>query len=395
MALIEQLKQLGVPVQPNSDGVIDTSVLVYDVDQLKDLLDLGDAPDVRQEHHEALLAGIDPGGDLDDGLVRRVHAHVFGSAEISDEDRALAQAVFPLRVSVLAAPGPWVVNSPQDLSTSDGSLKRVDVTDLTLEQGGSFTVRATPLLFTCTTFTRTGNTGSSLADFNILGRTGTTPNQPAQPGAATQAGTGKVGECSSGGIAGPGGGPGTPGAPGTPGTAGDPGAPGTPSQQATIVISQKLTADQITIFTQSGIGGQGAHGGQGGNGQQGGNGGNGVDCGCTGNAGGPGADGGVGGKGGKAGDGGNGVDAAGNIVVRVPFQADTTKIVGTAIPAPPGAPGGRGDGGNGGTGGTGGSAGKHNDGGGGGGTAGQGPTGDPGAYGTHTGVPAQITPKVN
>ena len=395
MALIDELKRLGVPVDADEGGVIDTTVMVYDVDQLKVLLDLGDSPEVSKAHHAALYEGINRSGEFDDGLVGRVNGYVLGANDLNDEDRERAKAAFPLTVSVLAAPGPWTVKTPQDLSTSNGSFKRVHVTDLTLEQGGYFTVTATPLLFTCNTFTRNGDTGSGASDFNIVGKTGTTPTRPATPPTATQSAKGKDGECSSAGVAGPGGQPGTPGATGTRGTDADPGGLGIPSQQATIVISEKLIASQVTIFTQSGLGGQGGTGGTGGTGQQGGNGGDGRYCDCTGNGGGPGSNGGPGGPGGKAGDGGDGADAAGNIVVRVPSQADALKILSDPQPAPPGAPGLRGDGGKGGSGGTGGAAGKNNTRGGDGGTGPYGPNGDTGSFGKNPGKAAQVLPQVN
>ena len=121
-----------------------------------------------------------------------------------------------------------------------------------------------------------------------------------------------------------------------------------------------LTADLLTVYSQSGPGGQGGDGGAGGAGQMGGNGGNGATCDCTGNGGGPGGNGGRGGVGGAAGNGGNGVDAAGNVVIRVPSQADVKKVQYTTVKAPFGQPGQAGSGGAGGAGGNGGSGGKHN-----------------------------------
>ena len=400
MTTIDQLQAHGIPVTaPANGGPVETKTVVHDVDQLRSLLDLGLDQQGRQAHYEALFNGIEPaatGGQAaaaDGGapLSQRIAAHVVGNADLSDEDRAAIAPVFPLTAHVTAAPGPITVNSRYDLSTPDGSVRIVSFTDVTLEQGGYFVCESTPLSFTCTTLTRIGTSGSSAADFNILGKTGATPATPPTPGAAGQAAPGAPGECSSAGIAGQGGGNGSSGAAGTPGTAGPNGNPGTPSMQATITIKNALTASELIVYSQSGPGGQGGIGGAGGLGQQGGNGGNGTTCGCTGNGGGSGGDGGTGGAGGAAGNGGNGVNAAGNVVIRVPTHPDVAKVQHTTEPAPPGAAGQPGPGGAGGAGGTGGGGGKNNVGGGSGGHGNPGATGSQGQPGTVSGNAAQIT----
>ena len=400
MTTIDQLQAHGIPVTaPANGGPVETKTVVHDVDQLRSLLDLGLDQQGRQAHYEALFNGIEPaatGGQAaaaDGGapLPQRIAAHVVGNADLSDEDRAAIAPAFPLTAHVTAAPGPITVNSKYDLSTPDGSVRIVSFTDVTLEQGGYFVCESTPLSFTCTTLTRIGTSGSSAADFNILGKTGATPATPPTPGAAGQAAPGAPGECSSAGIAGQGGGNGSSGAAGTPGTAGTNGVPGTPSMQATITIKNALTASELIVYSQSGPGGQGGIGGAGGLGQQGGNGGNGTTCGCTGNGGGSGGDGGTGGAGGAAGNGGNGVNAAGNVVIRVPTQSCVAKVRHTTEPAPPGAAGQPGPGGAGGAGGTGGGGGKNNVGGGSGGHGNPGATGSQGQPGTVSGNAAQIT----
>ena len=352
MGLLDRPQDFGIP-QGAVGGArpLDTTITIHTVDQLRDLLDVGLNDDARADHLDALYDGVQiPHEDGQPTLVHRVAQHVVGAQQLSAEDRAATEQAFPLQVKVLASPGPITINAPKDLSTPDGSLSVVEATDVTIEQGGYFFCRSTPLLFTCNTLTRHGNTGSSnWLDFNILGKVGATPPTPPQPGAAGQAGKGKDGECSSGGIAGTGGQKGTDGGQGTKGTDGDQGGDGTPSQQATIVIKSKLNADKLTVFTQSGPGGKGGDGGKGATGQQGGNGGNGVTCGCTGNGGGPGGEGGRGGPGGRAGDGGNGVDAAANIVVKVPTDADRKKVDPKSADAPPGDPGNFGQGGDGGS----------------------------------------------
>jgi hypothetical protein len=387
MTTINRLEAHGVRVTEHGRP-LETTVVVYDAEHLRSLLDLGLDEQGRQAHYEALFDGVSAPGGAD--VVRRVTAHVIGNAALSAQDKAEAAPIFPLAMSVSAAAEPLTVNSRYDLSTPDGSPRIVSFTDVILEQGGYFVCEGTPLMFTCNTLTRNGNSGSGVADFNILGKTGATPATPPTPGGAGQAAAGYTGECSSAGIAGHGGGGGNAGAAGTPGTPGSPGSAGTPSMQATITIQQTLTGT-ITVFSQSGRGGQGGNGGQGGPGQQGGNGGNGVTCGCTGNAGGQGGDGGQGGAGGAAGNGGNGVDAAGNVVIRVPQVADVAKVTYSTATAPPGGPGAPGPGGTPGGGGSGGSGGKNNSGGSAGGTAGYGASGALGQPGTVSGRAAQIT----
>lgn len=400
MTTIDQLQAHGIPVTaPANGGPVETKTVVHDVDQLRSLLDLGLDQQGRQAHYEAMFNGIEPAATgaqaaaADGGapLSQRIAAHVVGNADLSDEDRAAIAPAFPLTAHVTAAPGPITVNSKYDLSTPDGSVRIVSFTDVTLEQGGYFVCESTPLSFTCTTLTRTGTSGSSAADFNILGKTGATPATPPTPAAAGQAAPGTPGECSSAGIAGQGGGNGSSGAAGTPGTAGTNGNPGTPSMQATITIEKALTASELIVCSQSGPGGPGGIGGAGGPGQQGGNGGNGTTCGCTGNGGGSGGDGGTGGAGGAAGHGGTGVNAAGNVVIRVPAKSDVAKVRHTTEPAPPGAAGQPGPGGPGGAGGSGSSAGKNNVGGGSGGHGNPGATGSQGQPGTVSGNAAQIT----
>jgi hypothetical protein len=401
MTTIDRLEANGIPVTAMAGGgVAETKTVVQDVGQLGSLLDQGLDQQGRQAHFEALFSGIQPAatggaaaaaGDAGAALSQRIAAHVIGNAALSGEDQAAIAPAFPMTAHVTAAPAPLTVSSRYDLSTPDGSPRIAAFTDVTLEQGGYFVCEATPLTFTCRTLTRTGTSGSSAADFNVLGKTGATPPAPPTPAAAGQAAAGAPGQCSSAGIAGPGGGPGSPGAAGTPGTAGRAGSPGTPSMPATITIQQRLTASQLTIYCQSGPGGQGGNGGQGGAGQQGGNGGNGVTCDCTGNAGGPGGDGGTGGAGGAAGNGGNGVDTAGNVVIKVPGKPDVATVQPATEPAPPGAAGQPGPGGPGGAGGAGSSGGKNNSGGGPGGHGNPGATGSQGQPGTVSGKAAQIT----
>jgi hypothetical protein len=386
MTSISNLEAHGVPVTAHG-GPLETTVPVYDADQLRSLLDLGLDEAGREAHYQALFGGVTPAAS---DAVSKLTAHAIGNGTLSDADKAAAAPAFPITAHVTAnATGPITINARYDLSTPDGSPRIVSFTDVIIDQGGYFVCEATPLTFTCNTLTRNGNSGSTnIADFNILGRAPATPPTPPTPAGATQASAGYGGECSSAGIAGHGGGPGNQGAAGTPGTGGSPGLQGQASMPATITIQSALNSN-ISVYSQSGVGGQGGNGGQGGPGQQGGNGGGGVTCDCTGNAGGQGGDGGNGGVGGNGGDGGNASDAGGNVVVRVP-AGETGKVASTSAPAPPGAPGTPGPGGIPGAGGTGGGGGKNNNGGSKGGTGTYGASGQQGKAGTITGRAAQI-----
>jgi hypothetical protein len=390
---IDQLQAHGIPSAADG-GVVETKTVVHTAEQLRALLDLGLDDQGRQEHYEALFGGTKPVDDDGGLLSRRIAAHVIGNASLSDEDRAAIAPAFPLTAYVTAAAGPLTISSAYDLSTPDGSVRIVSFTDVVMNQGGYFVCESTPLTFTCETLTRNGNSGSSImADFNILGKVGSTPQPPpAPPGNQTQASPGAPGQCTSAGVAGSGGGAGSPGQTGTHGTAGSPGGDGTPSMQASITIQKTLTAAQLTVRTQSGPGGQGGAGGAGGAGQIGGRGGDGATCDCTGNGGGPGGTGGQGGDGGAGGAGGNGVDAAGNVAIRVPTTADTKKVQKLPQQALPGPGGLGGPGGAGGGGGYGGSGGKGNAGGGNGGSGNSGAYGPPGQSGTRSGAPGQISP---
>lgn len=340
----DKLAAFGITAGPDDTGLIATTIDIEDIDQLRSLLDVGFAPEQRQADYEALFGGIDSQGTLLD----RAHRFLIGNGELSPEDRAAVASVFPLTVAITTAPGPITVSTPIDLSSPTGN-NVVCFTDVTIEQGGCFTCSATNLTFTCDTLTRNGTSGSTAADFNILGKQGAAQRTPATPSAPPQAGPGTNAECSSPGVKGPAGGKGNNGTLSSTGVDGIPGNNGVPSQAATIMISQTLTltapVKTLTFFGQSGPGGTGGDGGKGGPGQQGGTGGEGSGCCGECSNGGVGGDGGKGGTGGRAGNGGNGVDAAGDITVATPSEADWQKLSYTPSPAPFGSQGNPGPGG--------------------------------------------------
>lgn len=370
---------------------IDAQITVQDVDHLKDILDSGMSAAERRAHAHAMFDGVTQGSDSESGLLRRVYEYVYGDSELSDEDRELVRAAFPLEVRVVAAPDktittPWVFGP-------SGSPVVMILGTLTINQGGCIVIGNTVLNLTMDNLIRNGTTGvPGYYDFNILGVDGQAGSNGAQPDAPGQAQNGAPGLCSSAGIAGKGGGNGKTGATGTVGGTGGEGPDGLPSLPATITIKFTIggSAPQIMIATRSGAGGAGGQGGTGAQGGKGGNGGNGVTCGCTGNSGGTGGQGGKGGAGGVGGPGGNGVDAVGNVVVNVP-AAYASKISPVELVAGAGAGGGAGSGGPGGAGGNASSGGKHNNGGSAGGKGGPGGPGSPGRRGIRPGRPATIT----
>ncbi|WP_331768096.1 hypothetical protein [Embleya sp. NBC_00896] len=358
--------------------VRDTTVAVRDLEELQEVLGLGG--DNAERIHEALFSGIEDEDELS-AVVRRVSAYLIGGDTLTDEDRAVIRPIFPLSVALLMGKS-LTVNGPVDLSTPDGQPKVVTFEDVTIEQGGYITCCGTPLIFTCASLTRVGNSGTDNADFNILGRPGQKPPTPTTPGAAGQPAKGANGQS------------GTAGGKGAKGTNGVSASFSAASQVTTITIGSVLKAEQLTVYTMSGAGGPGGDGGTGGLGQQGGIGGDSTASGCSDGDGRPGGNGGSGGDGGNAGDGGDGVDAAGNIVVRVPTHDDLHKVLSLYAPAPPGLAGKPGQGGQGGAGGVGGQRHKGGKNGGDGGGGGQGAAGGQGANGKIYGKAASILPQV-
>ena len=179
MTTIPNLEAHGVPVTAHA-GPLETTVTVYNTDQLRSLLDHGLDEQGRDAHYQALFDGIPPPGS---DTVGKVTAHAVGNGSLSETDKAAAAPMFPMTVHVSAnAAGPITVSSRYDLSTPDGTPRIVAFTDVILEQGGYFVCESTPLAFTCTTLTRNGNSGASnIADFNIIGKTGATLPTPPTP----------------------------------------------------------------------------------------------------------------------------------------------------------------------------------------------------------------------
>lgn len=340
---------------------------------------------------ESLRQGLDAVGDeFIDRASDAVARHVHGDT-LSDEDRALADEVFPVDVFLVSAPDKTISSEWNLSAESGGGPVIVSLGTLTVEDGGYIVINGQALDFSADTLILDGTAilPSGLGLFNILGKNGVTGNKGTTPAAPGQAKNGSPGNCSSAGIAGASGGDGTRGDPGSHGNPGDPGGAAGPSMLATIRLGAVTTSIDLPIVTQSGCGGIGGIGGDGSKGGQGGNGGNGATCGCTGSSGGSGAQGGPGGDGGQGGPGSAAVDAAGNVTMYVP-SASQSRFPAVKLTATAGVGGQGGSGGDGGAGGAAGSGGKHNDGGSAGGIGGQGNTGPVGVPSTVTGKPGEI-----
>jgi hypothetical protein len=409
------LSDLGVPEAADGDGVLHTRISLHTVSQLKDLLDGGLTPQQRTRHAEALLAGITaPTAPESVALTHRLIRHVVGTGELSEQDHAQLAAALPITAHVITQPNaagtappadggavppptgaPMQVSTVWDVSTRDGSLQVIDLSNgVELLDGGCIVARATPLHFTCSSFTRVGGPPAGFSgDFNILGAAGApVATAPTPPGGLGQASAGAPGQCIGSMTSG---GPGAAGQAGTTGAPGARGNDGVASALASITITDSLTLDGavnkvLVVATQSGTGGPGGDGSPGAPGQQGGNGGNGAICQCSGSPGGNAGAGGPGGTGGPGGEGGNGTDAAGNITVFLPHATSPDLVRALPVSAPPGKPGNPGPGGPGGPSGAPGAPGKNNS----SGTfASSGPAGQaglPGNPGSHVGTPAQV-----
>ena len=58
MSINQLLTELGVPQSASDDGVLQTTIMVNNTAQLRQLFDIGLSPERRAEHADALLDGI-------------------------------------------------------------------------------------------------------------------------------------------------------------------------------------------------------------------------------------------------------------------------------------------------------------------------------------------------
>lgn len=393
LTFLERAAKLGHSAEHLKAGATVSSVItIPHVDALRDFLDDGSSPEERAARElqifgsPAKSAEEAPGAE---GILRRVHAYVFGNTPLCDHDRERLVQAFPMKVAAVSAPN-QTYSGPTDLGTSLG-LQVFNFGTLTMTNNAYVRIQNTPLQFTVDTYQRQGGgPPSGFGDFNIFGATGGAGATGPAGGTSTNGGTGSGGNCSSVGISGASGGPGGKGATGSTGTIGGAGNPGLASLYANITITTGITGtSNIVVLTRSGTGGVGGTGGAGATGGNGGKGGDGATCDCTGSSAGNGGNGGRGGNGGPGGPGGPGINAGGNVTVQVP-SGFISSIIPMKLPAPGGAGGAGGGGGVGGNPGGGGSGGKHNGNGSAGATGGSGTAGATGTQNNQQGTPADI-----
>ncbi len=363
---------------------VSRTIMISNVDELKELVN--NNGNVKAPPTDATASGV----------ADKARDHVFGACELTADDRAQVDAVFPIEATAISVMNKTLgAGEVWDLGTSSSPVL-LNIGTLTMEAGSSIRIANTALSMTVRKIIR--NAPSAPAnhyDLGIFGVTGTTPQQAPPIPQGKGGSTGDMGTCISPGRSGRDGTPGGPGTPGDPGNPGLPGNNGLPSQMANILIVESIggTADSFVIYTRSGDGGQGGQGGNGGAGGPGGEGGYGATCSCeytSGGDGGPGAHGGPGGVGGSGGDAVKGND----IFVTLPASQAGKLTVSSSVALP----------GNGGLGGNGGAAGAGGKGGWPGGASGcprgfygddgqPGSPGDPGKKGnagTQSGAPGMI-----
>ena len=324
------------------------------------------------------------------GHLHAVTQSVFGSRELTAEEEAWSELMFPIAITatsgatvtisddLVQGPGapPWLINA-QELVFDGGSVTAI-TTALTITADSVAVVQPSSKPYTVGILGNkgaTGEPGTSGEPYNAPAKAGSDVSAPS-PGICTGASRGGTGQN---------------GLPGNPGQPGQRGQDGQPNMPATILIKAVSPKNNGTfaIFTQSGPGGDGGTGGDGGPGQNGGRGGNGCDSGCEGTDGGDGGTGGKGGDGNVGGPGGNGVP--GN-TIHLSFPSTPPGVLATlSASAPYGKGGSGGKGGAAGQPGDGGSGGKHS-------TNGQrgtgttnGAAGQKGSDGTQSGAPGNFS----
>jgi len=384
MDYIEKAKLLGQNVDElTKKGTLTSEVTIKSLDDFKKVFASNISDENRKNFSVANFAIAEP-------LMRNLTEHVYGERELTEEDNAFAEKLFPIRATVTS--GHDITISTDKVYGPTAAPVYINAGTLTFD-GGSITAVATVLNISADTLL-INKSGSKPYTVGILGQTGNAgytgqpiplysapaPHgqdvSPPSPGVCTGAPNGGIGKNGSKGLS---------------GNHGGSGQEGVTNAPAVFDIRNFSDSSVIpfTVFTQSGGGGVGAAGGQGQGGQAGGRGGNGCDSGCEGTDGGQGGNGGDGGSGGSGGAGGNGV-AGTHILIKFP-SAHKSMLVTLVKPASPGAGGTGGSGGNYGPAGVGGKGGKHSTNGSAGSPGNIGIMGVNGAPGAKVGAPGNIT----
>jgi hypothetical protein len=303
---------------------VTSTVKVETVDELKALMEKLGITQPTNTNSSTSKSSTDPNDPTVIALLNRVNAFVYGTADLSDNDRALIAKAFPIYVET-ASYANFTPTAPVIYDKAPYSKAILNAGTLTLNQGIYISAYRTSLQVCVDEFVRNGTSGTH-GDINILGATGANGGPVGDGGQPPIQGWGADGN-------------GLTGLTGGTGNAGQTGLAGAPSMDATINIYKNITGT-ITVYNCSGTGGSGSQGGKGGTGGQGGYGRPGNNWGCycevpAGNAG----QGGVGGNGGTGGAAFDGINAFGNIYVNVPTHALKAAIKPVPTPSNPGTPG--------------------------------------------------------
>jgi hypothetical protein len=369
-----------------------TQVQINSLDEFKTLVAGHLTDDQRRRHSQDLeqrhAVGLSAAGNTFPQA--RFTDYVYGTAALSDQDRQLAETIFPVTLLVVSQADMMITRDI--LYGPSASPVMLNAGRLTFN-GGSITAENTVLNVMADALAFGDIQGSKPYHIGLMGvdgaagvngAAGPAPN-PAQAASGADATTRSPGICSGVGN----GGDGSNGAMGANGGNGLTGNNGLPNLAGTLSFGSFVTANaQLVLYTRSGQGGNGGAGGSGGSGQQGGNGGLGCDSGCEGTNGGKAGNGGNGGDGGEGGQGGNGVNGF-NIMVTLPSD-HVRSVVSSSAVAPYGQGGLAGVGGAGGTAGRPGKGGKGSSSGAAGTQGNPGASGKNGVVGTQQGTPGQF-----
>ena len=123
---------------------------------------------------------------LDDGSseyeITSQLGNLYRNSALPESEILESDNLFPMDILVVAAETKDI-SSEWNLTNSSTPIVKVEIGTLNLKQGGYIVIEGQPLKFTVDTIIRDGDSGSAeRADFNILGKDGTKPNDAGTPG---------------------------------------------------------------------------------------------------------------------------------------------------------------------------------------------------------------------
>ena len=152
-----------------------STIIVHNIDQLKEIFDSGESPAVRSARSWAITSThstkMDAEKDLSaEALTKRVEAHLLGDTPLSEIDRKRLERVFPMTVTSITAddkglPDGYVWN----LGTSTSPVT-VQLGTLTMNPGSSIRIQNTVLKFTVDTLIRQAGGQGAPYDIGISAR---------------------------------------------------------------------------------------------------------------------------------------------------------------------------------------------------------------------------------